>query len=188
MKSGTAMVRNIIIFVILIVLVVLKKKGYGRVSYYIQLVICIVHTLRVYFLNRFTYNWLINLLLGILLAPILFKITCYMFYNLKVPIKYYINMTDLLLIIREEFVWRSFALGFLTVDYCHMSWKIIWIILSTGLFVFYHDRIELNDFAEMYIYSIFLAVGYLILPGINLGLHWERNCIIYTNERENNEL
>ena len=164
----------------------LKKTKRTEIGYFFQLILCLGYMLKIDISGYLICKLLINCLIGILLTPMLLSISCMTRGDDLWGFAYSFDLSGILIVIREEIIWRSIALSLvdITCDTSIVYWG--WCVFCSAIFVLYHDDVCLKDFLEMFFFSCVLSIGYLLAPGVNIGLHWERNCIIY-NMRKNNE-
>lgn len=129
--------------------------------------------------------------LGYLLALPLLNISCLISrLNSHIWCKFPVPNSKLALaVIYEEVVWRfclqnSVSRILCSFDFMGMDLQWLSILYVTIVFVFSHKQNSVRSSFEMVLYSAVIGLSYAILPGMNYGLHFGRNCIIAEVSRE----
>ncbi|MFC3745644.1 CPBP family intramembrane glutamic endopeptidase [Paenibacillus sp. GCM10012306] len=101
---------------------------------------------------------------------------------IKPDIKIPIDNLQVVTGIWEEILWRNVMLLVIAqnIDFFFKgSLNLLTaIVVTTLLFVVFHRYNSTLDYIEMYVFSLCLAVSFIYVPYLNIGLHIGRNCFI----------
>lgn len=127
-------------------------------------------------------HFIIYIFLGLFTSPIFVNISMYLTYKsglsgvLKDKISGYDVAYTSILASLEELIWRSVFFSEKNIRFIVL---IFLVLINSFLFTIAHNSIRgAVDFLERFIYTLFLCLSYILLPGLNYGLHIGRNIVI----------
>ena len=142
-------------------------------------------TIAYVFLFTDNFLWLLNMLVGLIISPILFCLTFLISYfrllpQIKPDFSVIISKPEIALYsFNEEIVWRDFIYMFLLKN-CTPALRIAIMLATTSGFVLMHESSwEKHQFIEKFFFSLILMLSCANFFGVHYGLHIGRNYMLF---------
>lgn len=124
----------------------------------------------------------LNVVVGLLLSPLLFNFTYFLFFRKIIRVKFKISKNNIFLPLLEEIIWRGIINKILIYSLSFISLELIQFLIAnifvSLMFLFIHKKQDDLEYKERFLYILFLALSNHYLPGSNVGLHIGRNALI----------